>query len=135
MSRDGAHRVMDDRAFASEEFKGQPHAFEGQQQVGEDDGGIDVELLGGGNGDFGGELGLLADFEQGVVLAYGLILGHIAACLAQEPDRRTVDRAAQAGANEAGAGGQDRCVQRGVKAGFDQRCGGNSCHLFGQCHL
>ena len=97
---------MNDRAFSGLKLKGQPHAFEGQQQVGEDDRRVDIELLGGGDGDLGGELGLLADFEQGVVLADGLILRHIAARLAQKPDRRAVDREPQAGAHEAAAGGE-----------------------------
>ena len=101
-----ANRMMNDRAFAGLKLKGQSHAFEGQQQVGEDDRGVDIELLGGGDGDLGGELGLLADFEQGVVLADGLILRHIAARLAQKPHRRAVDRTAQAGAHEAAAGGE-----------------------------
>ncbi len=122
-----ANGLMDDRAFASLELKGQSHAFEGQQQVGEDDRCVDVELLRGRDGNLGGELGLLADFEQGVVLADGLILRHIAARLTQEPYRRAIDGTAQAGADEAAAGGE-----RGfrIKGGFDEGCWGNSLHFY-----
>ena len=42
----------------------QSHDLERQQEVGEDDGRVNAEKLGGGDGDFGGEFGLFADFEQ-----------------------------------------------------------------------
>ena len=40
-----ANGLLDDRPFARREMKGQAHDFERQQQVGEDDGGIDAEEL------------------------------------------------------------------------------------------
>ena len=109
--------------------------LERQQQVGEDDGGVDIELLGGGDGDLGGKLGLLADFEQGVMFADRLVLSHIAARLAQKPDRRTIDRAAQAGTDEAGSGGEGQRVGGGFGACFDERRGGESRHGLRQFHL
>ena len=127
--------MMDNRAFASLKLKVQPHALEGQQQVGEDDRRVDVELFRGGDGDLGGELGLLADFEQRVVLADGLILRHIAARLAQEPDRRAVDGTAQAGAHEAAAGGERGYVGGRIESGFDEACGRNSGHAWRLLHL
>ena len=102
----GAHRLVNHRALAGLEFEGKPHALEGKQQVGKNDGRIDTELFRGGDGDFRGQLGLLADFKQGMVAADGLVLRHVAAGLAQEPDGRAVDRPAQAGAQKAGAAGE-----------------------------
>ena len=96
-----ADRLVDDRALAGEEFKGQAHALKGQEQVGKDDGCVDAELFSGGDGDLGGKLGALADVEQRVVTADRLVLDHVAAGLAQEPDRGAVDRLAEAGAEKA----------------------------------
>ena len=39
----GAHRVGDHRPLAGGERHGQPHRLQGQEDVGEDDGGVDVE--------------------------------------------------------------------------------------------
>ncbi len=75
----------------------------GSKQVGEDDGGVDAELFRGGDGDFGGDLRLLADFDQGMVLADVAVLLHVAAGLAQKPDGRAIDGFAQAGAQKAAA--------------------------------
>ena len=49
--------------------------------------------------------GLLADFEQRILLADGAILGHVASGLAHEPDGRAVDGLSLAGANEEGIRG------------------------------
>jgi hypothetical protein len=45
-------------AFAGDELEVEAHGGEGQQEVGEDDGGVDAEALGGGDGDFGGDVGV-----------------------------------------------------------------------------
>ena len=81
-------------------MKGQAHDFERKQEVGEDDGGVDAENFSGGDGDFGGDCGLLADFEQGMLLANGAVLGHVASGLAHEPDGSAIDGLGLAGANE-----------------------------------
>ena len=91
-------------------MKGQAHDLERKQEVGEDDGGVDAEKLGGGDGDFGGECRLLADFEQGMLLANGAVLGHVASCLAHEPDGSAVDGLGLAGANEEGIGRRHELV-------------------------
>ena len=101
-----AHGLLDDGAFAGGEVKGQAHDFEGKQEVGEDDGGVDSEKFCGGDGDLGGERGLLADLEQRVLLADGAVLGHVASGLAHEPDGSAVDGLRLAGANEAGIWGR-----------------------------
>ena len=98
---EGADGGVDDGAFAGDELEVEAHGGEGEQEVGEDDGGVDAEALGGGDGDFGGDVWGAADVEQGVVLADGHVLRHVAAGLAEEPDGRAVDGLAEAGADEA----------------------------------
>ena len=73
-------------------MKEQAHDFEWKQEVSEDYGGIDLENFSRGDGYFGGERGLFADFEQGMLLANGAILGHVASGLAHEPDGSALDR-------------------------------------------
>ena len=90
-------------AFAGDELEVEAHGGEGKEEVGEDDGGVDAEALGGGDGDFGGDVGRAADVEEGVVLADGHVLRHVAAGLAEEPDGGAVDGLAEAGADEAAA--------------------------------
>ena len=95
--------MVDHRTFAGQKFEVQAHGFQGQQEVGKDDRGIDVELLGGGDGDFSGEVRVFADLEQRVVAADCLVFRHIAAGLAEKPDRGAVHGLAQAGANKTAA--------------------------------
>jgi len=78
----GADGAVDDGAFAGLEFEVEAHGLEGQQQIGKDDGGVDAKLFSGGDGDLRGQLGLLADFNQCVMLADLAILLHVAAGLA-----------------------------------------------------
>jgi len=99
-----AHRLLDYGAFSGGEMKGQAHDFERKQEVGENDGGVDLENFGGSDGNFGGERRLLADFEQGMLLANGAVLGHVASGLAHEPDWRSLDGLGLRGANEDGIG-------------------------------
>ena len=100
-----------DGAFAVDELEVEAHGGEGEQEVGEDDGGVDAEALGGGDGDFGGDGGGAADVEEGVVLADGHVLGHVAAGLAEEPDGRAVDGLAEAGSDEAGGAVGAHCMR------------------------
>ncbi len=95
---------MDDGAFAGEELEVDPHGCEREEEVGEDDGGVDTETLGSGDGDLCGDFGGAADVEQRMVLADGHVLRHVAAGLAQKPDGSAIDGLAEAGANEAAAG-------------------------------
>jgi len=99
-----ADRFLDYRTFSCRKMKWQAHDFKREQEVGEDDGSVDTEDFGGGDGDFGGECGPLADFEQGMLLADGAILGHVASSLAHEPHGSAIDRLGFAGANEDGIG-------------------------------
>ena len=98
-----ADGMMHHGPFAGLKLEVQAHRLQRQQQIGKDDGRIHAQLFGGGDGDFGGEIWLLADLHQRVVLADLAVLLHIAAGLAQKPHRRAVDGAAQAGADKAAA--------------------------------
>jgi hypothetical protein len=109
---EGADRGVNLGTFAGDELEVEAHGGKGEEEVGEDDGGVDVEALGGGDGDFGGDVGSAADVEQGVMLAHGHVLGHIAAGLAEEPDGGAIHGLAEAGAHEAAAA-------LGVQAGID----------------
>ena len=112
-------------AFVGDEFEVEAHGGEGEQEVGEDDGGVDAEAFGGGDGDFGGDVGGAADVEEGVVLADGHVLRHVAAGLAEEPDGGAVDGLAEAGTNEAaavGPGSRIRLDYRGSIRGLGH-CG------------
>src|SRR5438270_6045929 len=99
-----AHGLFDDRTFTGGEVEWESHHFERQKQVGEDDGGIDLKDLRGGNRDFGGERGLLADFQKRMLLAHGAIFGHVAPGLAHEPDGSALYRLRLASANEVAVG-------------------------------
>ena len=105
MSSCAADGLFDDRTFSGGEVEWQAHDFKGQQQISEDDGGIDAEKFRGCDGDFGGECRLLADFQKRVLLADCAVLGHVASGLAHEPDGSAVDRQGFAGADEGGIGG------------------------------
>ena len=109
---------MHDGAFAGLEFEGQSHGLERQEQVGKDDGRVDAELFRGSDGDFRGEVGLLADFNQGVVLSDVAIFLHVAACLAQEPNWCPVDGLAQAGTQKPAACEERILAVRCLNDGF-----------------
>ena len=64
-SAGGADRVVDDRAFPLGELELKPEWLEDQQDIGEEDRGVDPEALGRGDGDLGGQLGALAEFQEG----------------------------------------------------------------------
>ena len=100
----GADGGLDVGAFAGDEVEVEAHGGEGQEEVGEDDGGVDAEDFGGGDRDFGGDGGSAADFEQGVMAADGHVFGHVAAGLAKEPDGGAVYGLAEAGADETAGG-------------------------------
>jgi len=94
---------VDAGALVGYELEIEAHGGEGQKEVGEDDGCVDAQSLGGGDGDLGSDLRGAADFQQGMVTADGAVLMHIAASLAQEPYGSAVDGLAQASAKESAA--------------------------------
>lgn len=115
----GADGVVNYGALTVDELEVEAHRSEGKQKVGEDDGGVDTEALGGGDGDFGGDLGSPADVEQRVALAHGHVLRHVTASLAEEPHGCAVYGLAEASAHEAAAalrmqaGGESVFFRRG----------------------
>ncbi len=104
-----ANGIVHCRAFAVDELEIKSHGREGKQQIGKDDGGVYVQLFCGRDGDLGCELRGPADFQQRVMAADRLILGHVAASLAQKPDRSDIDGLAEAGAEEALCSGHLGC--------------------------
>ena len=101
-----AHRHFDHGTFAGREVKGQPHDFERQQQVREDNGGINAQDFRRGDGHLCRQRGLLAYFQKGMLLAHGPVLGHIAPGLPHEPYRRPFHRLRSASAHKNAIGGR-----------------------------
>ncbi len=89
-------RSLNLRSFAFDEIERQSHRLEGKQQVGEQDGRVDVDRVDRLQRHVGGEVRLAADVEQGVSLADGAVVGHVAAGLTHEPDGGDIDRLAPA---------------------------------------
>src|SRR5208283_5716257 len=91
--------------FAGGEMEWQSHDLKRQQQVGEDDCRVNLEELGGGDGDLGCDFGLFADFDKGVVLADVAVFLHVAAGLTHEPNGSGLYRQAPAGTHKQEIGG------------------------------
>ena len=85
-SAGGADRVVDDRAFALGEFELEAQGLEDQQDVGEEDRGVDPQAFGGGDGDLGGQLGALAELQERDAGADVPVFGHVPAGLPHQPD-------------------------------------------------
>jgi len=73
------------------------HGLERQQDVGEDDGGVQLEAAQRLQGDLGGDVGAHAHLQERELLADGAVFGQVAARLTHEPHRRRVDGNAGAG--------------------------------------
>ena len=82
------------------EFELEAHGFGGDEDVGEDDDGVDAELAKGLKRDFDGEIGRFADFEEGVICADGAVFGEITASLTHHPHGKARESFATAGAPE-----------------------------------
>ena len=95
--RSRSHRVVNDRPFALGKFELKPQRLEDQQDVGEQNRGVDAQHFGGGDGHFRGQVGPFAQLEERNFRANGPILGHVPAGLPHQPDRRDVRRLAPAG--------------------------------------
>ncbi len=72
------------------EVNGYAHGFEGQEDIGEDDGGIDAQAQ-GLEGDLHGKFRGFAQLQHGVFRAQFAIFGHISSGLAHEPHRSAVN--------------------------------------------
>jgi len=83
-------RPVDDRPFAGGEAQPQAQRLEGQEDIGEQDRGVDAQP-----GDrlerYGRrERGIVTEIEDGVTLAEFAVLRHVASGLSHEPHRRDV---------------------------------------------
>src|SRR5258705_296336 len=81
-----ANGPIDVRPFSSLKTQAQPQRLEGQQDVGEYDRGIDAETRDGLQRDLGGELGIMAQIEDGMALPELAVLRHVPTRLPHEPD-------------------------------------------------
>ena len=93
-------RLVDDRPLALRELEGRAHRLEGQEDVGEEDGGVhaEAERL---QRHLRREVGVLADVEERVLLAKRPVLGHVPPCLAHEPHGSAVGGLTAARSQEA----------------------------------
>src|SRR6267142_89749 len=81
-----ANRAVDVRPFSRLKTQAQPQRLERQQDVGEYDRGIDAEARHGLQRDLGGELGIMAQIEDGMALPELAVLRHVPTRLPHEPD-------------------------------------------------
>ena len=91
-----AHRALDHRPVVSVEMKADAHALERQQDVGEDDGAVEIEAGKRLERDLDRHLGPAAELDEAQLLAQGTVFGQVASGLAHEPDRCGVDGLAEA---------------------------------------
>src|SRR6476469_2969112 len=92
--RSASDRIRDDRPFPCGKFQAESHVFQRQQDIREDDGGVERKPIDGLQRDLSGEFRCFTDIENGTRGAYSLILLHVQAGLAHEPDGRTINRLA-----------------------------------------
>ena len=83
--------VMDHRSLARHEVDLDPHRHQRQQDISENDRGVQVEPLERLERDAGGQLGLGADVEEAMLLANLPVLGQVSPGLTHQPHRRAVD--------------------------------------------
>src|SRR5262249_20543446 len=86
--RGGAQRAVDHRAVARGELEPDAHRLEHEQDVGEEDRGVDAELPDGVDRHLGRGIGRLTQLEKAELLADGAILRLVAAGLPHQPDGR-----------------------------------------------
>ena len=75
----------------------QSHRFDGQQKVGKNDRGVDIQRFHRLQRDRGGQIRPLADFEQRVARANVPVRFHVSPRLPHEPDRPDIGRPTPAG--------------------------------------
>ena len=115
MSAADAHRPLDRRAFALDEVERNAHRLERQQQIGEQDGGVDLDPPDGLQRDFGRQIRRAAQLQKCVVLAEGAVFRHVASGLPHEPDGRAVDGFAPARAQRIGSRARRaQCIMRAI---------------------
>ena len=78
--------MMENRALPFGELKLHPHRFQGDEDIGEDNGRIELELLNGLERHLRRQFGVFAHFQERVFLSERPVLLHITPCLAHQPD-------------------------------------------------
>jgi hypothetical protein len=91
---------VNERSLAADELERQAHARQRRQDVREDDRGVGREGVDRLERHLAGEFGRLDQVEKAPALTQRAILGHVAAGLSHQPDRRRVNRLPAAGAEE-----------------------------------
>ncbi len=89
--------MLDHRTRVVCKVEADAHALEGQEDVGEDDGGVELEAGHRLESDLGGDLGPPAQLDEAQPLTDRPVLGQVAAGLPHKPDRGGIDRLAEAG--------------------------------------
>ena len=92
--------VVDHGSLAFLEREAEAHRLEREQNVGEDNRGIEREAVDRLKRDLRRQLGRLADFEDGMLRADGPVFRHVAAGLPHEPHRHAVRGLAATGFEE-----------------------------------
>ena len=93
----GADGIIDVRAFAGQELQLQAHGLDRQQQVGENDGRVDIQKFHRLQGDLSSQVGPFADLQDTGLGADIPVLLHVASGLPHEPDRPNIGGPAAAG--------------------------------------
>jgi hypothetical protein len=104
VSRSFEKKIHFDSAFVAE-LVSLPQTFGEDENVAENDGGIEVEASQRLQGDFGGEFGSLDKLDKGVFLLENAIFGQSATGLSHQPNGRAIDGFATGGCKETLAGG------------------------------
>ena len=82
-----------------------PHGFQGNEQVGEENRGVEGKAPDGLYGHLGRKERCLAQLKEGDVVAHFPVLGEVAACLAHQPEGRPWRGFTAAGVEKQGAHG------------------------------
>lgn len=82
------------------QFKSKAHGFGGDEDVGENNDGVDAESAEGLKGNFDSQVGSLANLQERVLSSDFAVLGEVSASLAHHPNREARHRFAAAGAQK-----------------------------------
>ena len=92
---------MNHRPFTFGKFQIQSHRFERQENIRENNGGVERKALDRLQSDLSSQFGCLAHLENRMAGAQASIFGHVPTGLPHEPHRRTIHRFPPAGLEEA----------------------------------
>ena len=84
--------IVNHRSLAFGELQLDAHGFQGEEDVGEDDGGIHTQFFYGEEGYLSCQLRRLTEGKKRILPPQGAVLCEEAACLPHQPDRRILRR-------------------------------------------